>query len=124
MWRLPGWQVGEEYVLTIRDPTSVGAMAIGVSYDAFVDDVEVHAHLAHAWRSSLRNPLPNINYVQRGGHQHAVKSDLLPSQHISTSHVPVMPSTRIVSCLIRNQGSVLAAGGSGGGGRRHGEPGD
>jgi hypothetical protein len=33
--------VGEEYVLTIRDPSSVGAMAIGVSYDAFVDDVEV-----------------------------------------------------------------------------------
>jgi len=28
-------------VLTIRDPSSVGAMAIGVSYDAFVDDVEV-----------------------------------------------------------------------------------
>ncbi len=34
-------QVGEEYVLTIRDPSSVGAMAIGVSYDAFVDDVVV-----------------------------------------------------------------------------------
>ncbi len=33
--------MGEEYVLTIRDPSSVGAMAIGVSYDAFVDDVEV-----------------------------------------------------------------------------------
>ncbi len=28
-------------MLTIRDPSSVGAMAIGVSYDAFVDDVEV-----------------------------------------------------------------------------------
>lgn len=48
MWRLPGRQVGEEYVLTIRDPTSVGAMAIGVSYDAFVDDVEVRARVAGA----------------------------------------------------------------------------
>ena len=34
-------QVGEEYVFTIRNPQSVTGAAIGVSYDAFVDDVEV-----------------------------------------------------------------------------------
>ena len=50
-------QVGEEYVLTIRDPSSVGAMAIGVSYDAFVDDVEVRAQLAGAMGRSLRSLL-------------------------------------------------------------------
>lgn len=35
-------------MLTIRDPSSVGAMAIGVSYDAFVDDVEVRNTSAKA----------------------------------------------------------------------------
>lgn len=33
-------QVGEEFVLTIRDPKTVEGSAIGVSYDAFVDDVQ------------------------------------------------------------------------------------
>ena len=33
-------QVGEELTLTIRDPQSVEGPAIGVSYDAFVDDVQ------------------------------------------------------------------------------------
>ena len=35
-------QVGEEYIFTIRTPSSGnGCTALGVSYDAFVDDVEV-----------------------------------------------------------------------------------
>lgn len=34
-------QVGQEYVFTIRDPDFVGPNAIGVSYDAFVDDIQV-----------------------------------------------------------------------------------
>ncbi|CAL8462457.1 g1990 [Coccomyxa elongata] len=34
-------EVGEEFVLTIRDPKTVEGSAIGVSYDAFVDDVQV-----------------------------------------------------------------------------------
>jgi hypothetical protein len=34
-------QVGKEFVLTIRDPKSVEGTAISVSYDAFVDDVQV-----------------------------------------------------------------------------------
>ena len=34
-------EAGEEYVFTIRNPASVTGAAIGVSYDAFVDDVEV-----------------------------------------------------------------------------------
>ena len=40
-------QEGEEYVLTIRDPAQAKAQskgqvtAIGVSYDAFVDDIQV-----------------------------------------------------------------------------------
>lgn len=33
-------QVGMEFVLTIRDPKTVEGTAIGVSYDAFVDDVQ------------------------------------------------------------------------------------
>eukprot|EP00884_Botryococcus_braunii_P014952 jgi/Botrbrau1/23458/Bobra.106_1s0014.1 len=32
---------GAEFTFTIRDPTSVGPNAIGVSYDAFVDDVQI-----------------------------------------------------------------------------------
>lgn len=31
-----------EFVLTIRDPKTVEGTAIGVSYDAFVDDVQVY----------------------------------------------------------------------------------
>ena len=34
-------QVNEEYIFTIRNPASVTGPAIGVSYDAFVDDVQV-----------------------------------------------------------------------------------
>ena len=34
-------QVGEEFTLTIRNPQNVEGPAIGVSYDAFVDDVQV-----------------------------------------------------------------------------------
>ena len=38
----PGVQVGEEYIFTIRTPSSGnGCTTLGVSYDAFVDDVEV-----------------------------------------------------------------------------------
>ena len=38
-------QVGDEMTLTIRDPNNVEGPAIGVSYDAFVDDVSVrHMH--------------------------------------------------------------------------------
>ena len=33
--------MGEEFVLTIRDPARVEGRAIGVSYDAFIDDVQV-----------------------------------------------------------------------------------
>ncbi|KAK9817658.1 hypothetical protein WJX72_000267 [[Myrmecia] bisecta] len=34
-------EVGEEYVFTIRDPSVLEGNAIGVSYDAFIDDVQV-----------------------------------------------------------------------------------
>ena len=34
-------QVGDEMTLTIRDPNNIEGPAIGVSYDAFVDDVSV-----------------------------------------------------------------------------------
>ena len=34
-------QAGEEFILTIRNPQNVDGPAIGVSYDAFVDDVQV-----------------------------------------------------------------------------------
>lgn len=34
-------QGGQEYIFTIRDPETVGPNAIGVSYDAFVDDINV-----------------------------------------------------------------------------------
>lgn len=39
-------QVGEELTLTIRDPQNVDGRAIGVSYDAFVDDVQVGIRFA------------------------------------------------------------------------------
>ena len=42
-------------MLTIRDPASVGAMAIGVSYDAFVDDVEVRGNLGEACGGACAN---------------------------------------------------------------------
>ncbi len=34
-------QVGSEYTFTIRDPSTVKGIAFGVSYDAFIDDVQV-----------------------------------------------------------------------------------
>ena len=34
-------QVGSEYTFTIRDPATVKGIAFGVSYDAFIDDVQV-----------------------------------------------------------------------------------
>ena len=37
-------QAGEEFTLTIRNPQNVDGPAIGVSYDAFVDDVQVCTH--------------------------------------------------------------------------------
>ena len=41
-----GMQVGDEMTLTIRDPNNIEGPAIGVSYDAFVDDVSVrHMHM-------------------------------------------------------------------------------
>ncbi|MCJ1461817.1 hypothetical protein MMC07_000416 [Pseudocyphellaria aurata] len=33
-------QEGQDFIFTIRDPSSVGANALGVSYDAFVDDIQ------------------------------------------------------------------------------------
>lgn len=33
-------QVGSEYTFTIRDPSTVTGIAFGVSYDAFIDDVQ------------------------------------------------------------------------------------
>lgn len=33
---------GQDFIFTIRDPSSVGANALGVSYDAFVDDIQAH----------------------------------------------------------------------------------
>lgn len=35
--------MGEEFVLTIRDPARVEGRAIGVSYDAFIDDVQARS---------------------------------------------------------------------------------
>lgn len=38
-------QVGEEFVLTIRNPAVIkGKKGLGVSYEAFVDDVQVSYH--------------------------------------------------------------------------------
>ena len=34
-------QTGEDFVFTVRDPATVEGQAIGVSYAAFVDDVQV-----------------------------------------------------------------------------------
>jgi predicted RNA-binding protein with TRAM domain len=34
-------EVGEDYIFTVRDPASVDGVAFGVSYDAFIDDVQV-----------------------------------------------------------------------------------
>ncbi|KAK9806482.1 hypothetical protein WJX73_001862 [Symbiochloris irregularis] len=34
-------EVGQDYIFTIRQPENVGPNAIGVSYDAFVDDIQV-----------------------------------------------------------------------------------
>lgn len=34
-------EVGSEYTFTIRDPSTVTGIAFGVSYDAFIDDVQV-----------------------------------------------------------------------------------
>lgn len=39
-------QAGETFTLTIRNPQTVDGPAIGVSYDAFVDDVQVGTHNA------------------------------------------------------------------------------
>ena len=54
-------QVGEEYVLTIRDPKTVEGRAIGVSYDAFVDDVQVGLCLLsvayYSWRHQRHTPI-------------------------------------------------------------------
>lgn len=47
-------------MLTIRDPKSVEGRAIGVSYDAFVDDVQVRAARAQ------RCPVPHAAF-----HSHA-----------------------------------------------------
>ena len=38
-----GGQVGSEYTFTIRDPSTVTGTAFAVSYDAFIDDVQVRA---------------------------------------------------------------------------------
>lgn len=37
-------QVGSEYTFTIRDPSTISGIAFGVSYDAFIDDVQVGGH--------------------------------------------------------------------------------
>ena len=41
-------QVGSEYTFTVRDPSTVKGIAFGVSYDAFIDDVQ--AGLLALWR--------------------------------------------------------------------------
>ena len=33
--------MGSEYTFTVRDPSTVKGIAFGVSYDAFIDDVQV-----------------------------------------------------------------------------------
>lgn len=44
----PRLQVGSEYTFTIRDPATLGGVAFKVSYDAFVDDVQVRTAANHA----------------------------------------------------------------------------
>lgn len=39
-------QKGQEYTFTIRDLSSIKGPAFRVSYDGFVDDVQVHLPLA------------------------------------------------------------------------------
>ena len=56
-------QVGEEFVLTIRDPKTVEGSAIGVSYDAFVDDVQ--ARLSSCMLAVMAPAL----HSARGGHE-------------------------------------------------------
>ena len=78
-------------MLTIRDPTSVGAMAIGVSYDAFVDDVEVRAHVARRTLKSLCNPQPRQSYIERRAS--ACRKALYCPNNFSMRHSPVIPGS-------------------------------
>ena len=52
-WHGISVQAGEEFVLTIRNPAVIkGKKALGVSYEAFVDDVQVtHMQLTQCWRN-------------------------------------------------------------------------
>jgi hypothetical protein len=44
--------VGNEYTFTIRDPATLDGVAFKVSYDAFVDDVQVSTGANHVeWLS-------------------------------------------------------------------------
>jgi hypothetical protein len=43
-------QVGSEYTFTVRDPSTVKGIAFGVSYDAFIDDVQARLHMSKAGR--------------------------------------------------------------------------
>ena len=45
-------QTGEDFVFTVRDPATVEGQAIGVSYAAFVDDVQV-GHADWCWSACL-----------------------------------------------------------------------
>ena len=53
-------QVGEEFILTIRIPAVIrGKMGLGVSYEAFIDDVQVTISLS-CCSASVLLPLPSI----------------------------------------------------------------
>lgn len=52
MCSCPSLQVGNEYTFTIRDPATLDGVAFKVSYDAFVDDVQVRTAANHVeWLS-------------------------------------------------------------------------
>ena len=63
----PCWdlQVGEEFILTIRNPAVIpGKKGLGVSYEAFVDDVQVNHNKAPSYHhASIALSTPTLQYV-------------------------------------------------------------
>lgn len=55
-------QVGAEYTFTIRDPSTLDGIAFKVSYDAFVDDVQVRMAVTTSVPHGHCKPFVNCMY--------------------------------------------------------------